>query len=136
MKSKKKKNKKEEKVVYIIIAVVFGILFCIFKLFSFGWLSLMNFFPLVLYLIFYIIYGVKFAILKNKIKNDFWFFWLISFFFLLSGLLFVDFGDYGPPSQIVKFILYNVSQGISTLSIVTTITLMIISIISRKERKN
>ena len=128
--------KTKNKALYLTLVVVFSILFCVCKILNFGWLSIMAFFPIILYLIFYIIYGNIFANLKNKTKNDYLFFWLISFFFLLSGLLFADFGDYGPPSQIIKFIPYNISLNMSLFSALTTITLMIVSIIDKKRQKN
>ena len=127
---------KTNKALYLTLTIIFGVLFCIFKIFNLGWLSIIAFFPIILYLIFYIIYGSIFANLKNKTKNDYLFFWLISFFFLLSGLLFADFGDYGPPSQIIKFIPYNISLNMSLFSALTTITLMIVSIIVKKRQKN
>ena len=128
--------KTKNKALYLTLTITFGVLFCVFKIFNLGWLSIIAFFPIILYLIFYIIYGSKFANLKNKTKNDYLFFWLISFFFLLSGLLFADFGDYGPPSQIIKFIPYNISLNMSLFSALTTITLMIVSIIVKKRQKN
>ena len=77
------KNKNE--ILYLAFTIIFGVIFCVFKLFNLGWLSIMAFFPIIIYLTFYIIYGSKFAILKNKTKNDYLLFWLISFFFLSVG---------------------------------------------------
>ena len=128
--------KTKNKALYLTLTVVFSILFCVCKLHNLGWLSIIAFFPIILYLIFYIIYGSIFANLKNKTKNDYLFFWLISFFFLLSGLLFVDSGDSGPPSQIIKFIPSNVSLIISLFSALVATILMIVSLIIKKQQKN
>ena len=125
----------KNKALYTTFTIFFSIIFCIFKLFNFGLLSIMAFNPIIVYIILYTIYGCTFAKTENKTKNNYCFFWLISFFFLLSGLLFADFGDYGPTSQIIKCIPYNISLNLSLFSALATIVLMIISVVLKKRQK-
>lgn len=123
------------KTLCVTLTILFSILFCIFKLFSFGWLTIMALIPIITYLNFYIIYGNTFAKTKNKTKSDYVFFGLISFFFLSSGLFFSDSGDYGPPSQLIKSIPSYISLSLSLFSACITIILLITFAIVRKQRQ-
>ena len=130
-----KHNKKLARNFYYTITMLFGILFVLFKILTIGWYSAIAFIPLLLYLLFYISFGFKFADLPEKSKSDYIFFWLASLFLLLSGLLFVDFGDYGPPHQIITFIPYSLSFKLSIVTACITILLIVFFHSNHKTKK-
>ena len=122
--------------LFTFLTIIFGLAFCIMKLFNLGWLSII-FFPLIIgYLILFNISNILNATIIVKNKDDYLRFWLLNFFFLLSGLTFCDFGDEGPTSKILRFISDDISMCICQFSIVITVLLCIVSIFVHLKHNN
>ena len=124
--------------LYTVLTVFFSVVFCILKFLSLGWLTIFLSIPIIIYIVYYIVCGSTFANIKNKTRDDYKSFWRVSFFFLLSGLTFLDFGDYGPPVRIIpETIMPNaISVCACLFSACATVVLMITFMKRLRKRKN
>ncbi len=121
--------------LYNFITAAISVIFCVLKfILTIGWFTIMFFPAIIAYLVFYIKYGNMIANKVTKDKNDYIHFWLVSIFLLLFALFFTDFGDYGPPTQILKFIPYNITLPISLISAFFSIFFMVLSKIKNRKR--
>lgn len=118
-----------EKRRYVWFTVIFNLLFLYFKFLTFGWVTIIILWFFPLYLILYNIASVLTAKIKNKTKGDYIRFWCLGCLLLFSGLTFCDFGDYGPPAQIIRFLPYKLSLIICFSSFCLCIILSIVSIL-------
>lgn len=125
----------ERKKTYIIFTIFFSFLFLLFKLMTFGWLTIFIFVFIPGYLILYNIASILTACIKNKKKSDHIRYWCLSFSFILSGLTFCDFGDIGPTVKIIRFLPDNILLSICFSSFMICIILSIISIVLYFKKK-
>lgn len=130
-----KKPKSRNQTLYIILTIVIVAVFCVLKMFAFGWYTIMLFLPMVAYLVFYINYGNMIAKKPVKAIDDYLYFWLVSVFLLLFALFFVDAGDHGPTVKILKFIPDNISIILSLTSAFFSVFFMVIFVTSNKKQQ-
>ena len=128
----------ERKKTYICITVFFNMLFILFKLMTFGWLTIFIFFFIPVYLCLYNVSSILTACIKNKTKGDKIRFWCLNFSFILSGLTFCDFGDVGPTAKIIKFLPDNILLIIcfSSFVVCTILSIILIIIYCKKSKYN
>ena len=133
-----KKVVKQKNGLLIFLTILSSLAFCIMKLFNFGWLSIIFFIPIFYYLVLFNISNILNAEITTKKKCDYLRYWLLNFFFLLSGLTFCDLNDAGITSQILQFISADFSKYVCQFSVVITVLLCIISIViyTKKKKQN
>ena len=121
---------------YISITFSIAALFVVSKIFSLGWMTIVLIGLLIAYLVGYIVSGIIFAKKAGKKQTDYLLFYVLSFFFLLSGLAYVDAWDNGPSTYILSFLPYNVSSTISGISFAAATCLMFVPILKRLIEKS
>jgi|GEM_PF-1881157 len=130
-----KKPKSRNQTLYIILTIAIVAVFCVLKMFTFGWNTMMLFLPMVAYLVFYINYGNMIAKKPVKTTDDYLHFWLVGVFLLLFALFFVDAGDHGPKIKILEFVPDNISMILSLTSVFFSVFFMVISVTSNKKQQ-
>lgn len=125
--------KAKHKALYISLTIIFSILFCILKLFSFGWGTLIFIPVLAFYLACYIGCGSSFANSNFKTKDGYLLFWLASLSFIATALTFSDAADGPKVFTILNFIPVSTLQVLCIISTIINIFLEIMLIKSIKD---
>lgn len=136
--SKKRKiknvNLQTKKDLYTFLTDLFIVTFCVIKFFNMGWRSIIFGLPIILYIILFSYANKANAKIKNKSIIDHFRFWLLSLFFLLSALTFVDYRDTDRDYKILN-ISSDILYEICNLSVRIVIMISILSIIKGAKQK-
>lgn len=121
-------NPKTKNIIYIIVTVAIGALFCLLKIKSIGWITILFVIPILLFFALYIAHNVIFIKKTNKTAINYLLFWIASVFFLLSALTFADVTDLSE-SYIIKSIPWQTSMYLCSISVGICIFLMVFHIV-------
>ena len=129
MKMENKKNNTVITVILIILTFIFGFIYCYLKMHNFGWITLLFSPVLAAYIILYNAGCICSSVIKNRNILDHLRYFLLTIFFLGSGLTFVDYGDAEPTSKILTTVPDNILQNICIATMIITTILSIVSIV-------
>ena len=127
-KCKEPLKKVRYKTLYIIVTIIFALAYCVIKLLCFGWLSIIFFRPLLMYLGFYITSSLIFAF-SAKNKTSTLLYWIACFLMLLFCSTWTDYGDIGGAYSLFSFIPVSTCESLCLISFVGSLIVMIILII-------
>ena len=127
----------KDRLKIIISTIVVAVMFIIFKLFSFGWLTILfGFFIHFTMLILYIATGVRIAEIKEKTSKDYLRWFLMSGSLLLHSIVFVDFGDTEESAKLLQNVPDKILSLLTNITFVLSVVLIIVYFIVYKKKVN